>query len=100
MKTQGEVEEELHSFLTSTLPSNEWTAHPSGRFTAGDKAQSTHEVKAGGTVQPSEQIEKEKNSLLLPGHGARILCCQSPDLIISPNALSHLLVLECTHINF
>jgi len=44
------VEEELHLFLTSTLYSDEWTAHSLGCFTAGERAQITQAVKAGWAV--------------------------------------------------
>jgi len=45
MKTYGEVELQLHTFLTSVVDEDEWTASGHGRFTPREKAPSAHWIR-------------------------------------------------------
>jgi len=37
MKTYGGIEVEIHTFLTSALHGDKWSASRSGRFTTGER---------------------------------------------------------------
>jgi hypothetical protein len=61
------VDVQLHTFLTSALTGDEWSASRPGRFTTGERAPGTHWI--GGWVDPKaglEDVEKRK-FLTLPG---------------------------------
>jgi hypothetical protein len=61
MKAYGEVDVQIHIFLTSALVGGEWWASRSGRSTRGEKAHGTHWI--GGWVGPRaglDNVEKRK----------------------------------------
>jgi hypothetical protein len=67
MKAYGEVNVEIHIFLTSALAGGEWPASLFGRFTFGERTLGTHWM--GGWVGPRaglDDVEKRK-FLTLPG---------------------------------
>jgi hypothetical protein len=77
MKTDREVDAEIHIFLTSALVGGEWLASHLGRFTPGERAPSTHWI--GGWVDPRaglDDVERTK-FLTLPGLEDRRLGCPS-----------------------
>jgi hypothetical protein len=67
MKAYGEVEVQIHIFLTLALVGSEWSASRPGRFIHREKAPITHWI--GGWVDPRvgmDDVEKRK-FLTLPG---------------------------------
>jgi hypothetical protein len=42
MNMYGEVDVQIHVFLTSALVGDEWSASHPGRFTLGERAPGTH----------------------------------------------------------
>jgi hypothetical protein len=63
MKTNGEVEIQLHEFLTLALDGGEWSASHPGHFTYREKAPDTHWI--GGWMGPTaglDEVLKRKNS--------------------------------------
>jgi hypothetical protein len=61
-KTFGEMEAQLHAFLTSALDGGEWSASRPGRLIAGERAPGTHGI--GGWVglrAGLDEVAKRKN---------------------------------------
>jgi hypothetical protein len=61
MKASGEMDVEIHIFLSSALAGSEWSAPRLGRFTTGKRASGTHWIK--GCVKPRaglDEVEKRK----------------------------------------
>jgi hypothetical protein len=67
MKVYGEVDVQIHIFLTSALAGGEWSTSCPGRFTPGERTPDTHWL--GGWVDPRASLnDVEKRKLLtLPG---------------------------------
>jgi hypothetical protein len=62
MNTYGEVDVEIHAFLTSALVGDEWSASRPSRFTPWDRVTGTHYI--GGWVGPRtglDDVQKRKN---------------------------------------
>jgi hypothetical protein len=65
MKAYGEVDVEIHIFLTSALARGEWSASRPGRFTPGGRASGTHWI--GGWVDPRAVLDDMEKILDLTG---------------------------------
>jgi hypothetical protein len=75
MNAYGEVDVQIHIFLTSALVAGEWSASRLDRLTLGKTAPGTHWI--GGWVCPRtglDDVERRK-ILTLPGFEFRPLCC-------------------------
>jgi hypothetical protein len=57
MKAYGEVDVEIHIFLTSALVEDGWSVSRLGRFTPGERAPGTHWV---GPRAGLDDVEKRK----------------------------------------
>jgi hypothetical protein len=66
MKAYGEMDVEIHIFLTSALAGGEWSVSPPGRFTPGEMVPGR---KLGGTQSRSGRRGEEK---ILDPTGTRI----------------------------
>jgi len=62
----GEVEVQLHTFLTSTLVGGEWSASRPGRF-APERTPGSHRIEVGWAQIRSGRCGEEKNSQPPPG---------------------------------
>jgi hypothetical protein len=67
MKTYGEVNVQIHIFLTSALAGGEWSASRSGRFTSGERAAGTHWI--GGWVYPRAGLDAVEKRIFLTLQG-------------------------------
>jgi hypothetical protein len=67
MNTHGEVDVHIHTFLTSALVGNEWSASLPGRFTPGEKAHDIHWIGAWVDPRAGLDIVEKKKFLTLLG---------------------------------
>jgi hypothetical protein len=75
MKAYGDVDIEIHIFLTSALTGGEWSASHPGRFPPGKSAPGTHWI--GGWVDPRAGLDymEKRKFFTLPGLELRPLGC-------------------------
>jgi hypothetical protein len=76
MKTSGEVEVQLHTFITSAIQGGEWSCSRHSHFIPGLRALGTHWMK--GLVGPQSRSgrcgEEEKNSFIFsPGNRTPVI---------------------------
>jgi hypothetical protein len=62
MKAYGEVNVEIHIFLTSALNEDEWPASRPGRFTPGETDPDTHGIGGGVDPEPVWMTWRGENS--------------------------------------
>jgi hypothetical protein len=79
IRTYGEVETQLHTFVTSALEGGEWSASHTGYFTPGGKSyRSPLDGRLGGPHSQPRRGDEEKKSLHFP--------CRELNLVVQPVA--------------
>jgi len=73
IKAYGEVEVQLHSFLSPTLHRVEWSTSRPGRFNIRKEHRQRLNRRPGGILRRSGNLGEEKNLLSLPVFERRIV---------------------------